>query len=236
MNTPLNKAFMPNNKDNKKSLTKASRANTEMQEIAEIAEAIEQNKPGTKKQLMDEIGKAQEDLQTARKEKEEATTEAAFNAACEHEYNVQQKIIFLNNKLEHIKFTPCMEEAEYNKHVNTIKTAVETAGANFKKVAEKAMQEIIDAQAAYMAIVNEADDTLIKLDRAANVLQSKYRYHLTTFVGEKPPEKKEDPSEWKRHALRYGTGKAKEIVTKNGNEWNFTTAAAWRAAETVTKE
>lgn len=179
------------------------------------------------------VQEAHNALEAAEAAKENADSPEAFEKACDDARHAQERISFFENKLNKVKFTPRMDETEYNKKVNTEIQKVKSAATDFKKVASKAMNELKAAYNTYIGIFKAADKTLEDLDADANILQCKFRYHEQRFQG-MPASFTEDPSEWKRHAVRFGsTGKGYDLIAKDGNEWNETMCAAIQAAERI---
>ena len=160
-------------------------------------------------------------------------TEKELDAACDAEIRAREKEKFFERQLERLDFTPRMDEKEYFAAVDIVKNAVEKAAADFRKVAEKAIEDIIEAKKRYESTISEADAVLTDLDDAANVLQVKYRYKEYTYKGGVPSSFAESKSEWRQHAVRYGgvSSKGSDLAIKDGNEWNRKLSAAWLAAD-----
>ena len=227
MKTPLNKSRMPVN----------GKLGNDLDKIQAAADKIRAAVPETRQSYVEGIEKAQEAYKKAEKAKEEAQTEEDFDKACNDESHARDKEAFFKRQLERLDFTPRMEEATYYKHVDAVKATVEKAAADFRRVAEKAIEDIVAARAEYLAITKEADEALIALDVAANVLQSKYRYKTITFTGDTPAQTVEDRNEWTRHAIRYnGNGKGYDLIAKDGANWNKKTCVAWEAARRAGKD
>ncbi len=240
MRLPLNKAFTPNDKEKLSTVgtlqEKAGSVNKDIKKVEDIALELMRKQPETREQILKGIADAKEAQATAAKAKDEAENETAFNKACEDERTAKDKEAFFKKQLDRLDYTPRMSEAEYNKHVETVKATVEKAAEDFRKVAEKVIDELIDAREEYINLTYEADEALTALDVAANVLQTKYRYRTVKYKNQ-PSEQIADPKEWLRHVIRYtGNGYGYELVTKDGKAWNKKTLAAWKAAETAGEE
>ena len=238
MRIPFNKALTPGTNEGKAPSTvgthpgKAESMNKEIKKVADVAAALEKENPETRAQYLKGVADAQKAQEAAAKAKEDAESEAAFDKACDDESHARDKEAFFRRQLDRLDYTPRMNEADYNKHVDAVKAAVEKAAADFRRVAEKAIDDIAAAKAAYIEITKEADAALTALDTAANVLQSKYRYKTITFTGDAPAQNVEDPAEWTRHVIRYAsTGRELTLVAWTGTEWNDTICAAWTAAD-----
>ena len=236
MKTPFYKSRARETKETYHTEDRPEIMNRDIKKVADVVATLEKANPTTMEQYRKGIEDAQDAQRAAARAKETAETEIDFNKACDDESHARDKEAFFKRQLDRLTFSPRMEEATYNKHVQAVQTAVEKAAEDFRRTAQRAIQEIMDAKAAYMATATEADKVLTDLDAAANVLQSKYRYRTVTFTGDNPPQNVEDPSEWRRHAVRYiGTGKACYLVTRTGGEWDSILCAAWNAAERAAK-
>ena len=111
----------------------------------------------------------------------------------------------------------------------------------FRDTAGKAMAELINARENLLAVQKDADRALKTLNRAANVLQVKYRYQeRETIAGETVLI--EDPNEWTKHTPKYDQG---EVVRKAltdpdaknpvSDPYDKVICAAWYAAERVSR-
>lgn len=237
MKTMLNnKSIIPSTKGKTETAEKTADTNKEIQKVRDAAAEIATEYPEKRAHIMQCIADAQSAQKEAITAKENAETEAEFNKACDDENHARDKEKFYKRQLDKIDFTPRMTEKEYNKHVEAIETTVEKAAADFRIIAEKTINELIAAKEAYLSILNDADAALSELDKAANVLQSKYRYRECAFVGA-PSYQVKDLNEWKRHAIRYTkNGKGCDLVMKDGTVWNMKMCAAWKAAENARGE
>ena len=242
MRIPLNKSRTPNRKEeNDYSVVgtipgKVDSMNQEIRKIIEAAEAISQETPETRSQYLKGIADAQEAQRAAAQAKEDAETEEAFNKACDDESHARDKEAFFKRMLDRLDFTPRMEEETYYSAIQTIDSVVTDAAEDFRRVAEKAVKEIVEAKAKYLSIAEDADNALTILDNAANFLQSKYRYRKINYVNA-PSVEIEDPSEWKKHTFYYnkGTDKVFRLIARTGEDYNKMSIAAWNAADSVTK-
>lgn len=216
--------------------------NKEIRNALDAAAAITRTAPDTQEQYMTGLEAAQDAQRAAAQAKEDATTEADFYKACEAEARARDKVAFYQRRLDAMRYTPRMDEAEYQHHTNAIQAAVESAAAEFRRTAEKAMDAILAARAAYLDTVTDADRALIALDDAANVLQSKYRYHIDTYAnGDDGPieVRREDRDEWRRYAVRFKNGKAFALacgdpIRKDPSDpYDRKLCAAWNAVDKI---
>ena len=236
MKTPFNKSRARGTKETYHTEDRPEIMNKDIKKVADVVAKLEKANPADKDRYLKGIEEAQAAQKSAAQAKETAETEAVFNKACDDESHARDKEAFFKRQLDRLTFSPRMEETAYYGHVQTVQTAMEKAAEDFRQIAQRAMQEIMDAKAAYIATANEADKVLSDLDAAANVLQSKHRYKAVTFTGDTPTQYVEDANEWRRHAVRYiETGKADNLATRTGGEWDSILCAAWNAAERAAK-
>ena len=166
MRIPFNKALTPGTNEGKAPSTvgthpgKAESMNKEIKKVADVAAALEKENPETRAQYLKGVADAQKAQEAAAKAKEEAESEAAFNKACDDESHARDKEAFFRRQLDRLDFTPRMNEADYNKHVDAVKAAVEKAAADFRRTAEKAIDDLVAARAEYLAITKEADESV----------------------------------------------------------------------------
>ena len=107
----------------------------------------------------------------------------------------------------------------------------EASAEDYRNKVEPLMDQLRAAKEAYLAIANDANETLIQLDAAANVLQSEYPNQIFAYtdgtIREVP-----DPTEWKNHAHRFEPWWACQLATETGEKarpHDSVLYAAWRA-------
>ena len=238
MRNTLNKVMQPLNK-NRIAGTPAGKdthtMNKDLQKVADATATIDTNIPQIREEYVQSIESAQKAQLDAKKEKEEALTGVEFDNACEKDRNAHEKEIFFKRKLEELDFTPRMDEKEYFAHVATVQKVMDKAAANYREKALKLMNELVSTHKDYMQLVNDADQVLEDLDRASNVLQSKHRYREYTYQGA-PSQFVQDYSEWRNHTVRYGSGKARDMVVEDGDgKHNRYLNKAWNTADQITE-
>ena len=210
--------------------------NPELQKVMNLANEIKQTDPVALEEIRKGIERAQAAQEQALKAKETAETEEGFNKACDDAVRAREKEAFFQRVLKKQKYTPRIDEEEYFRNVDIIKCTVKQAAEDFRETAKTAMAEIVAAKAAYLKLVSEADKVLTALDNASNVLQSKYRYRITEYSDGTATET-EDPNEWLRHTVRFGSGRGHDLVCCDPEKKNLldpydkTVCAAWNAAE-----
>lgn len=235
MRTPLNKSHLFQNPVTEQA---EQIMNPELQKVMNLANSIKQNDPDALEKIRNGIEKAREEQEQATKAKETAETEEAFNKACDDAIRAREKEAFFLRLQEKYMYTPKLEEEEYFRNVDIVKSAVKQAADNFRKTAKTAIAEIIAAKAAYLKLASEADIVLIALDKASNVLQSKYRYKVTNYT-DGTETKKEDSNNWFNYATRFLSSKACEyacydLEKKNPSDpYDKIVYTAWRVAERI---
>lgn len=238
MLTTLNKAITSTgNKTRGTAPGKDSTMNDVFKKVAEAAAAIDTTTPAIRAEYVMKLKEAQAAQEAAREAKETAENEKAFNKACDDESHGRDKEAFYRRMINDIDYKMRMDEGEYFGHVAAVESVMDAAAGEFRKVAEKAMAEIVEALKKYEATAAEADSVLSALDRASNVLQVKHRYRVIEFLG-KDPKYKEDPFEWTNHIVRYQNGKAYNLAVMDTHDhapatYNKVVGAAWRAASNV---
>jgi len=110
---------------------------------------------------------------------------------------------FYERQLDNIDHAPRMDGAEYDAICTGIDETVSDAARSFREVVSAAMDQIIEATKKYTDIISEADEALSALDKAANVLQSRYAERAITRSGMEPVYVM-DANEWRQHVTRYG--------------------------------
>ena len=209
--------------------------NKELQKVYDLTTKIE--KPSAvRMDLMNGLNQAKKKLEDAITAKENAETERELDRALDDERRASEKVAFFKRQLDRIDFTPRMGEAEYNRAVETVESAVEKAADAFRKAAMIAMEQLVNTREEYLQTAQDADEVLEKLDEAGNVLQSRFRYRELHLLG-MDPVKIEDRREWRNHATRYtnGSGLDYKIATKNENGPDYILCAAWNAANNISE-
>ena len=257
MKTPLNKSRVPMNKE----LTPQVKAapvsmNPDLQKVFDLAAGIRQAEPETIDELRQRLAEAEAAELAANKAKEEAVTEADFDKACDDAVRAREKQEFFTRLLNKHRYTPRMDEAEYFSAVDTVKAVVDDAIDEYRQRAREAMSVLVEARRDLLKVQRDADRTLTALNSAANVLQSKYRYSVTEYAESVIPQmsgenmvfpartvRREDPDEWRKHAVSYANGEAVDKAMKDPHAlkpmtdpYDSLICAAWDAAQAVDQD
>lgn len=241
MRNPLNKARIPENSEPIQEQDPIT--NPELQKIMNLVNGINRVEPGTREDLLKGRAQAQAAQIQAAEAKEAAETEADFDKACDDAIRAREKEEFFQRLIDKLDFTPRMSEEDYFAALDSIRSVMKGAAEEFKETARKAMAELVRARNEYLQLMKESDRVLIALDNSSKVLQTKYRYRKDEY-SDGTFTMTEDPNEWTRHIVRYGQGKAVDLIFKDEHDpilpaWrearNEIACAAWCAAERVSR-
>ena len=209
--------------------------NRKLKKMEDELEALKLKTTNEHEQHLQKLEDTRRKLDAALKEKESAEAEEAFLKADRTVKELQDLIHFFEKQIEQFEFSSRITEEEYNKRMGAVSSVVEDAAAEFRKVASKAMQDILEAKKAYWSVGEEADSVLTLLDDASNYLQSKYRYQEFKYVNA-PSKFVEDPTEWTRHIYRYTkNGTLYRIISGPETDPRNLCDAAWKACDRVKK-
>lgn len=221
---------------------KGQRMTKEFNQVLARVEEIKKTVPKERAEYVSIIEAAQADQAKAEQAKEVAQTEKAFNQACDDLTHAREREAHFKKLLDAIDGKQRMSESEYFEFIERIRERVTAEADNFRRVAEKAIDDIAQARAEYEAITADADKVLSALDVASNVLQNKYKYRECTYIG-KPSVSVLDPNNWKSYAIRYSNaggypgGRGNDLVIYDDPEKktgrNEKILAAWNAAGRV---
>ena len=204
MKNPLNKARIPENKAHEPIGKTAGPVltNPDLQKIVDLAAEVQQTDPETLEGIKKGLAQAQAAQEAAAKAKEEAETETEFNKACDDAIRAREKESFFRRLLNKYRYTPRMNDEEYDAAVDSVAAVVNEAAEEYRAAAEKHVAALIQARQDYIQTITEADRALSALDDAANVLQVRFRYREMNYTG-MAPQLIDDPNEWRKHATRY---------------------------------
>ena len=233
MRNPLNKAA--NNRTAGTAPGKDNTMNDVFKKVAAAAATIGSSTPQLREEYVKGIEAAIDDQAKAREAKEEALTGVDFDNACDRERHAHEKETFFRRKLEDLDFTPRMDEKEYEAYVKSVQVVMNQAADEYREKATRLMKELAALHRSYVNAMDDADQVLSDLDRAANVLQSKYRYRECVFQ-DTPSQYVEDSYEWMKHAVRYGAGRGQKMVLPGGDNYDIYVGLAWAAGDRFVAE
>ena len=164
-----------------------------------------------------EIAKDAQEYAAAEADIKDAETQWAFNT----------------RMLDRLSFTPRMDEDEYNQAIETCKEFAVMARDKFRSATDKHLPALQAARNEYQATIDEINMTMRELDAGANILQNKYQKREITRQNA-PSTFIDDPSEWKRHAVRINPSEL--FCTDENHEHPFATristyVTTWQATQ-----
>ena len=171
----------------------------------EAVRRISAEQPGAVDELREKLERAREQAEAASDRLNKAETEDEFRRCYDADREAQALVRFYERQLDNLSITPRMDPSEYDEITGGIDAAVVDAARSFREVVTESMDRIIEATRKYTELLAEADEALISLDKAGNVLQARYADRAFTRVGMDTVYER-DPYEWKRHTTRYGIG------------------------------
>lgn len=159
-----------------------------------------------------ELRAAEEKLEQAKDRLEAAENIEEYDRASAEVKRAELVVKFAKTALEKLESAPRMDESEYNSAVETCTGIMDKAVAEYRKKTTALMEQLKAVKDEYMAISKDVNNTLVTLDNAANVLQSRYPCREYKYVG-MPSEYKKDPTAWREHAVRYDNGLPCSLAT-----------------------
>lgn len=210
-----------------------------IEEIKALATRLKSSQPAEQNDLVAGLKAAQAEAAEAEARKNSAESEEDFFKYGNAHVEAKKRVEFYKSKLDAYNRTMRMPEPEYFSHVEAVESEVQKAASKYRDTVRKAMNQIMTARREYIELASDADIALAALDESANVLQVKHRFQMFYRVGMEP-EKKESPSEWKRHAIRYFSGitssRGYDMAVMSGDDMtvhDHVLTAAWDAAAKV---
>lgn len=186
--------------------------NKELVKIQEASEKIMKAYPDKRSSFAADVQKAKSDLQKAKDRLEAAEDINEYDNAAAEVHRAELAVKFSNSALEKLDVAPRMEEHDYQNAIDTCKKIMDQAVQEYRKKAAALMEQLKTIRGEYLRTADDVNDTLVKLDNAANVLQSKYPYKEYKYVNA-PSEFKKDPNAWREFAVRYDNGLPYHLAT-----------------------
>jgi hypothetical protein len=153
------------------------------------------DEPCKRESIIAAINEAREQKNAARDRMESTTDDKEFTSAAKDMEEAEKRETLKKRLLNKLDTTARMDESEYKEIVTACTSMVTAARDTARERIKKAMQEINDAFNDYYSVSDLANETLIKLDSAAHVLQSEYG------------------NRWNSYATRYDRGNAAGVFT-----------------------
>lgn len=181
--------------------------NKELEKIRQNSKVIMGDYPEDHDKLLKQLISAQDDLRAAQAEKDSATDLNEFDAAVDKVSRAEMRVDFIRAAIRKLNSQPRMEEAEYIEAVEACERLMNEAVAKYRTQALAIMEDLQKIRADFEAKAEEINDTLIALDDAANVLQSK-SYDTGSTISD----------DWRTHAIRFEAYKAFQMATSCDEE------------------
>lgn len=181
-------------------------------QIQERSADILQNFPKKRAEFVKELEDAEEGCRQAKAALEAAENIESYDSAAEVLKRSEMLVKFARNGLSRLDTAPRMDEAEYFEAVKICRGIMDNAVNSYREKAAALMDQLKALKDEYTDTAEEINLTLVNLDAAANVLQSKYTYKLKHYQG-MPDEKEPDSNAWLEYALRYDDHTAYELAT-----------------------
>lgn len=176
--------------------------NKDLEKIQKRSTEILGDYPAQRAELVKRLAEAEENAKQAKAALDAAEDLESYDRAAEVLKRAELATKFARNALEKLDAAPRMDEAEYMKALNTCKGIMDKAASTYRVKAAALMDQLKALTDEYRETAEETNSTLVKLDEAANILQSKYPYKVRRYQG-MPDRKELDKSAWLEYALRY---------------------------------
>lgn len=200
--------------------------NKELEKIRKNNATIMGDYPEKKEKLTAQYFAAKDDLERAIAAKKSANDLNEFDAAVENIKRAEARLDFIISAIGKLDAQPRMNEEDYYNAVATCERLMSDLVSKSRSETLDLMIKLKQIQDEYKAGAEEINETLEALDKAANVLQSKYLIGSTRS------------DSWKEHAIRFSPDKAARLFTECDPEYRIEKphiqrdsifAAAWEA-------
>lgn len=181
----------------------------DLEKIQARAAGILGDNPEKLAELRRAVKASEETLQAARAEQEAAEDLAGYDKAAERVRQAELRLKFSKATLDKLENAPRMTEADYMKALNTCRGIMERAAEAYREEAAALMDQLKKITDEYKQTAKDTNATLIKLDEAANILQSKYGREQKDLT---------HLENWQKYALRYDNGKPCAMATETKKE------------------
>ena len=188
--------------------------NKELVRIQKRSTEILGDYPDRRAEICKRITAAEKEVARASAVRDAAEDLDSYDRATEVLKRAELDLRFTKAALAKIDGAPRMTEAEYMRALNTCKGIMDAAANNYRVKAAALMDQLKDLKEEYLQTASDTEETLVKLDEAANVLQSKYTHKETRYVNS-PSTRTPDRNVWRQYALRYDNGKLCTMATQS---------------------
>ena len=211
--------------------------NKQLEKIQKRCHDIYKDFPKKLETLKAQLTEARNELTEARAAQDAAEDLTGYDLATDVLKRAEKKVHFAERELNKLTGAARMPEGEYLQAVGTCQGIVASATEEYRKKAFALMEQLKAAQDQYKDTVADVNNTLIKLDQAANILQTKHKNRTDQYSdgeGGFYDISRPDPSEWERHAVRFTPADAVRLGTDSKSEdglkpHDSVLTAAWAA-------
>ena len=186
--------------------------NKDLEKIRNHSREILGDYPEKKAALVKDLREAEAYLNSAKATLDAAEDLESYDNAAEEVKRAEMAVKFSRNAIDKLDAAPRMGEADYMGAITTCKSIMDKATSAYREKAAALMDQLKTLTDDYRQIAEDTNYTLIMLDEAANVLQSKYPYKIYKRQGE-PDQKVLNKSAWQDYALRYEPSTACRMAT-----------------------
>ena len=176
--------------------------NKDLEKIQKRSAEVLTGYPEQKAELTAKLTEAERQARKAKADLDAAEDLAGYDAAAESLKRAELSIKFAKGAIDKLDGAPRMAESEYLKALTVCRGIMDNAASAYRVKAAALMDQLKALQDEYMQIAADTNETLEKLDEAANILQSKYKYKIWTYK-DRPDKREPDKHIWLTYALRY---------------------------------
>lgn len=214
--------------------------NKKLEEIMNKAAEIVKDLPQKRGELVLDLQSAEAELERVQSALDKVDNLDDFDKATEGVKRAEMRVKFAKDAIDKLNNTPRMEEKDYFQAVDFCKNLMSEAAADYRKKAYAIMESLRELHEEYAQTVADVDNTLSTLDKAANILQSKFPCRVLTFQGA-PDQKIKDGNAWMQYAVRFTPADAARLAMacenpENGKRYSSVLTAAWRVIDNAYPE
>ena len=158
--------------------------------------------PEQRAELARKLAEAEENKRKAKAALDAAEDLDSYDNAAEILKRAELATKFARGALDKLDAAPRMKEAEYMQTINTCRGIMDNATSTYRTKTAALMDQLKAVHDEYTQTAADVNNTLVELDLAANVLQSKYPYKVRHFK-DLPDKKEPSKTAWLDYALRY---------------------------------
>lgn len=211
----------------------------ELEKIRKRSTEILGDYPEKRAELLSEYEEAEANKKQAKAALDAATDLDSYDKARAVLKRAELAAKFAKGAVDRLDGAPRMTEAEYMQALTTCRGVMNKATSYYKQKAAALMAQLKAVRDEYIQTAEDTNGTLVKLDDAANVLQTKYPYKVTHYQGV-PDRLTPNRDAWREYALRYDSSTACTLATvrtaeeraaEPHNPFDSVLVAAWQAVE-----